>query len=121
MSIREVETAIEDEEATLATVTSLLTGHRALTTWPTSARRALGVALDEATATTERSAGQARGLRRHLFGPRVTAVPIPAVARPTPQDLRRGERLRMDLPRQVRLRAAAYLAHERHPKTRPSP
>ncbi len=103
-----VEQAIEDEEQALTEVIELLRSRVPWSRWPPPVRRALQIALEEPEISGT-SAWQARVLRRHLFGPNVWSSPFPMPSRPTWMDVRRAERLRVDLPRLVPLRAGGYL------------
>ena len=109
MSRDSVERVIADEERILAEALSLLQARVPWDRWPAPTAGALALALVE-PAGSETSAWQARVLRRHLFGPPVWRSPVPVPDDPAPIEIRRSERLRFDLPRLVRLRAASYLA-----------
>ena len=115
MTADAIEHAIEDEEQTLAETATLLRSAVAWSRWPVAARRALALALDEGAAESETSAWQARILRHHLFGPDAWNSPLRAPSRPATIDIRRAERLRIDLPRLASLRAGAYLTTRRGP------
>ena len=104
----DIERAIEDEEQTLTLAVGLLRSRAPWRRWPVRVRRALELALDEPT-TPETSAWQARVLRRHLFGPEAWDSPLPVPPRASWIEIRRAERLRVDLPRLVPLRAGTYL------------